>query len=598
MGANPFHEEPVPSSPEIDRIAALPRRTYTSDQITFLVKRMTALLRTPQGSMTLLPTQALGLWEIMNYGGLLGAISVGCGKELLCLLAGTVLNVPNPIELMPASLIDRSEEERAAYGKHFRIQPGLRLLSYSKLGLSQYHDALTSAGVPGALIFNEAHKVRNKTAAVTRRVRGFIKKHPEVPIIHVSGTLLSKSIVDFAPLVRHALKHAAPVPVSDHELKTWSEALDEKSDGWNRRDPGALMVFCNDEDRAAGDALTAARRGFQRRLAETPGVVSIGGEDVANEAGDAISIRVRAVEYTQGEIVEKHFETLRTKWETPNGWQLSQAMEIWAHAREIALGFHYEFKTWPPDWQSAMSPGAWVTARRGWCSFVRETLKHNHTLDSEKQVRDACAAGILKSTEHDEWLAIQDTFKPESRMIWHDDGALNAAVEWAQGGPGVIWTAHSAWARELSRRTGLRYFGQKGLDAQGISIDTMDPKQRKDLEGSCVIASMQANSTGRNLQFWSRGLVTASPANALDFEQLLGRFHRKGQTKDEVVFDLMLGCAEHSNAWKRSLDLARMTRDLLGAPQKLLLATAEGFPSDADIRTRSGWKWQTTADRS
>ncbi len=511
------------------------------------------------------------------------------------MLAPTVLGVQNAIEMMPAHLVERSERERAEYGYHFRISQGLRFLSYQKLGLSQYHDALTAVRCD-LLLLNEAHKTKNPRAACTRRIRRFVREHPTVPVVAVSGTLLSNSLLDFGPLVRQSLKDNSAVPVSDSELKIWADALDEKPGGWQARDPGALLTLCNAEETAlarTGDVVTAARRAFCRRLAETPGVVSIGSEDVATADGDPVRIVVRGLEYTQDPIVEQHFETLRRRWETPNGWQFSQAMEVWAHARELAVGVHYEWTERPPEWVSAASPGPWMNARRSWCSYVRETLKHDHRFDSEAMVATACAAGVLDSPEYREWMGIRDTFAPESRMVWHCDGALRAAEAWAQGGPGVIWTHHSKFARELSRRTGLRYFGRKGLDANGIAIDTKDPAERAVLDQSVVIASMQANATGRNIQGWHRGLVTAAPHNAKDWEQLIGRFHRKGQLRDTVELDVLVGCVEHSTGWQRSLDLARMTRDLLGAPQKLLIAEVSGFP---DVSQRPGWKWQVTQD--
>ncbi len=598
--SNPFEIEPVRETPELARIRALPRRTYTADEIAWLVDRMTALLKTPGGTMRLFPIQAIALWELMNYGGLLGAMPVGSGKELVCFLSATVIPSVNPILLMPASLIERSEDERRnVYGPHWRLNWGQHLLSFSKLGLSQYADALTVVE-PGLLTVNEAHKLKNPKAACTRRYHRLMKKFPGTVVVDVSGTLLAKSLRDFAPLVRTSVKAGSPVPMLDHDVKEWADALDEKSDGWQQRDPGALMTLCNEEElRTSPDRITAARRGFRRRLTETPGVVAYGEDDVANAEGDPVRIHVRAIDYYQDPIVEKHFDLLRNKWETPNGWAFSIAMGVWQHARELAVGLHQEWDPLPPG--GPMGP--WMMSRRAWAKFVRETIKGSRSgvYDSEEQVKAGCERGALDGRTYGAWEEIKPSFVPRPRAVWHCTGALHRAAQWASEGPGVIFSDHSAFGHRLAAITGMPYFGREGIDRKtGIRID--DPKHSAALSKMCVIASRQANSTGRNIQFWNRGLVTAAPMNALEWEQLIGRFHRRGQQADDVTFDVLLGCVEHFDGWTRSLALAKMTRDMLGAPQKLLIATPS-FPTEDEIEWRGGmegahvFKWHRVSSR-
>ena len=51
---------------------------------------------------------------------------------------------------------------------------------------------------------------------------------------------------------------------------------------------------------------------------------------------------------------------LRDTWTTPNGDLLTEAVEIWRHMRELALGFWYRWKYPPPD--------GWMGARQAWKS--------------------------------------------------------------------------------------------------------------------------------------------------------------------------------------------------------------------------------------
>lgn len=582
-GGSPFSREAVQCTPELERILAMPRRVWSGKALEQLIDRMTELLKTPAGTMRLKPVQAIALYELGTTGGLLGPIQVGGGKELCCMLAARVMFSLHPLLLMPAHLVARSEDEMAAYAVHWRIPTNLRILSYQMLSQANRSETLSMVP-PDLFILNEVHRIKNKNAAVTRRVVRHMAKFPNAKFVAVSGTLLSKSIMDFEHIARWCVK-PCPLPADHGSTQEWSDALDEKPGSWNNREPGALLKFCNEEE-LKEDLITAARRGFRRRLTETPGVVASSGEDdVAHANGDPITLTVRAISYDQDPIVEQHFKKLREEWSTPSGWDFSLAMEVWRHARTLALGLHY---SWDPPPEGGPE-GPWMMVRRAWKKFVRAQIKASRTLDSELQVANACDKGALDSAELNAWRTIQPSYVPKSKADWHCDGALNACQRWISDGPGIVFTDHTFFARELAKRSGCRYFGAGGLDADGAPIEKADPN-------SCVIASRVANSTGRNLQFWNRALVTAAPANATEWEQMVGRLHRTGQTRD-VTVDVLLGCVENSESWSNAHALAKMTNETMGASQKLLIAKVE-FPDALDLALRQGYKWQKTLDKS
>ncbi len=581
---NPFAQEAVAHSPELTRILEMPRRVWTAPQVEAITDHVTALLKTPRGTMRLLPVQALALYEIHRTGGLLGPIPVGGGKELVCFLAAVALGAKHPILLMPAHLVKRSEDEMKAYGVHFKIPSNLRIMSYQMLGQANHENALIGSNgtqLHDAFILNESHRIKNRNAAVTRRVVRYMQRFPDAKVVAVSGTLLAKSVLDFAHMAKWAVK-PCPIPTDFGTLQEWAAALDEKPSAYGRRNPGALLKLCNEAE-LREEPTVAARMGFRRRLTETMGVVGSSGEgDVANAQGDPIGLTIRALHYEQDPVVETHFETLREAWETPSGWAFSVAMEVWRHARTLALGLHYLWDPPPPGGPE----GPWCTARRAWKKFVREQIKASHHLDSELVVTNAVKKGDLDNTAFNAWRLIQPSYTPVSRSEFHCDSALRKCQTWSEQGPGIIFTDHTFFALELARRTGLRYFGAGGIDKTGLEIEKADPN-------TCVIASRVANSTGRNIQFWNRALVTSTPHNALENEQMIGRLHRTGQKRD-VTYDVLMGCRENYEGWVRSIELARMTRDTLGASQKLLIAKLEGFPTDADMDARGGFKWQKT----
>lgn len=551
---------PIQASAEFHRIDRLPRRTaeISPDE----VAELSALLRVTGGTMSLRPIQAQALTELFERKGLFGPIRVGGGKTLLSLLAPRVLDAKRPVLLLPAGLIEKTHRAMRELAAHWQIPRNLRILSYEGLGRIKGADTL-SLWRPDMLIADEAHRLKNKRAGVTRRVVRYMHEHPDTHFVAISGTMMRHSIREFAHLLRWTHKpEGAPVPATEGEVDEWACALDAKVNPMNRRDPGPLLSWAPDD---GSDELTRARRGFHRRLADTPAVVSTAGEQVA------CSLYVTGLPYTVEPVTQENFRTLRETWETPDGWAFSEAVQLWAKARELALGFHYVWDPRPPE--------AWLEARRNWAAFVRDTLSRSRTLDTELQVARACAEGALDDVAYRAWRDIRDTFRINPKAVWHDASALAACEAWARQGPGIIWCEHTYFAEELSRRTGLPYYGANGEDRQGRPIPELGaPGSGKGV----IIASVAANSTGRNLQAWHRNLITSCPSGAPTWEQLLGRTHRDGQEADEVTADVLIGCSEHLDAWTTALDGARNARDTLGDSQKILDADSD-FPDLASV---------------
>lgn len=556
----------VLESEDFRRILALPRRTPSGlDEI---AKQLTAILRTPNGEQTLRPIQALALYEIGKYGGLFGPIRVGGGKTLLSLLAPFVLGAKRPVLLLPAALKEKTESERLRLAKHWRVARNLRLISYEELGRESKALEL-SFYRPDLIIADEAHRLKNRKAGVTRRVVRYMRENPVTKkawepeaapkFVAISGTMLKGGTIKaFAHILRWTHKQGAPVPMNDTDLDEWADALDEGANPFNRTRPGALLRMVSEEDRVQGDELRTARKAFHRRLVETPGVVSTAGDQVA------CSLYIRGETYECNDTTDDNFTTLRTKWETPDGWPLSMAAEVWRVARELALGFH---GVWDPR-----PPQDWMNARKNWAAFVRETLSHSRTLDTELQVANACIRGDLPDDEYRAWTDIKETFRIQPKDVWHDDGALLEAEAWIRKGPGIVWVAHSFFGDELERRTGVPYFREKGLDKKGNSLQSMaDQITAGRLKAGPIIASAFACSTGFNLQPWSRSLLTSCLSEAGTLEQLIGRTHRDGQTADTVEVDILIGCIENAESWEKARAEARMNADTMGDTQKILM---------------------------
>jgi len=289
------------------------------------------------------------------------------------------------------------------------------------------------------------------------------------------------------------------------------------------------------------------------------------------EAHTGSSLSITPVEPDMNADVDDAFVKLRTLWELPDGQPLADGLSMWRHARELALGFFYK---WSPP-----APPEWMARRKAWCSACRQILGTNRrNLDSELQVSKAVADGLYpeKTDIYKAWVEIRDTFEPNTIPVWLDDSAIKACIQWAKQGPGIIWTEHDAFARKLALDSGLPYFGKQGKDAKGRMIEDAYPEE-------IVIASIASNGEGRNLQAWSRSLVTSPPPSGSTWEQVLGRCHREGQKADEVSYEYLVTCREHHVAIQQALADARYIEHSTGQAQKINYADID-WPNDKGLR--------------
>lgn len=560
---------PVASSPDFLRIRALPLRGAYPDDLTGL---MTRLLKSPEGSQTLLDVQAKALYDLGLSGGLFAPIRVGGGKTLCSFLAPRVLQSRSPLLILPAKLIEKTKRELLRYARDWNVAKHLRIMSYETLGRVS-GSAYLDLNPPDLIIADEGHRLKNSKAAVTRRVARYLRAHPATIVVVMSGTIMKRSIKEFAHLLEWSHKARSVLPHYAHELTEWAEALDEDNNAFTKREPGVLLDLMPGRRPEGEDENAVARKVFFARCSATSGIVI---SDAKDEYQGSLSIV--GTEYACSPATEDNFRILRETMCKPNGWALTEAMQAWAVARQIALGFHYEFFPEPPQ--------EWLDARKAWAKLCREILAEpdyeRAGIDSELQVRMAVARGDVPDPYGcwESWHRIEPTFDAKTRCVWHDHTAIGLAKTWLAEHPqGIAWVEHGAFGDRLAKESGGSYFRQLGLDAKGTFIEDADGP---------IIASVAANSEGRNLQGkWCDNLLTACPADAEKLEQVIGRTHRRGQKEDTVNVDVMIGCREHLEAIPRALASASVKKDLLGFELKISLADID-WPENI---LRSGSRW-------
>ncbi len=496
----------VLASSEFRRIKALPRRQLDMS----LAETLTEKYRNPTpckgctlckfGEVKLLPIQAAILADVVEANGALGPIGVGQGKTLCSLLIPEALSSQCAVILVPPAVRRQLVEiDIPRYANHFRFDMSkIHVVAYSELSSAVRGDALDRYK-PDLIIADEAHSLRNKQAARSRRFLRYLNENPSTRVVALSGTMTTRSVLDYQHLSEAALHKNSPLPCRWRELQDWASALDAAP--LKPMKPGALMEFCElgEDDHRAG---------FRRRLVETPGVVA------TSESSLGTSLILGSVGTDVPEIIEDALKKLDATWRIGDE-ELEDAMRVAAAARQLAMGFYY---VWDWTFGGKIPHGEpdreWLQARKDWHVVIRDILRYRSKkgLDSPLLVVNAASRGELRANEQAAWAAwalVKDRPAPPTVPIWLSDFAMRRACDFARDaeGPIVIWVDHRAVENWFRENTTLPVFGagdSRILDEKGDRT---------------VVASIRAHGTGKNLQMWSHALVMSPPANGQKLEQ-------------------------------------------------------------------------------
>lgn len=531
----------VSRTAEWRRVDAIPRRLLVE------ALDLTDRFRKPDGLERLRPIQSWALNEIAEHGGCLGPIGVGWGKTLITLLAQRAAGAARALLLLPKKLIAKTKAEAERYAHHWAFELP-RIESYQKLGNVKAATLLDDYA-PDIIIADECQKLKNRSAAVTRRVLRYIREARKagrrVVCVFLSGTLTKQSLHDFWHLAALCLPEL-PMPRGWPELSEWADAIDAKVEPWQRVAPGALLQWGPADET---DPMRRARLGFQQRLKESAGVVA------TDEAALGCSLQIGFEVAPPPDAIEEALAAVQDTWTRPDGYPFSDILSLSRYLRQLALGFYYRWTEQPPE--------QWLAARKAWASFVRDTITRSRRYDSEQQVALACGRGELDTTTYSVWRAVRPIFSPVTECVWLSHFAIDACAKWlAHNSPALMWTEHVEFAKELAQNVGCDYYGEQGV---GLTSG----KLIESATGNAVL-SVSANGEGRNLQAWCHNLITSCPSSGDIFEQLLGRTHRPGQEADTVTADVLVTNEVHVRAFSAALAGARYLQDSLGQPQKLL----------------------------
>ena len=568
---------PVFADAEFRRIRDLPSRPQEWPAET--MRQAVDLLSNAYGKGTgkkFRPIQTRAAVEYADTGTLVGEIGAGFGKALLsfllAMLAFERFGKRRILLVVPAKLREQTFDVHAEWSRHFRIPPILgtddapptgyngpiiRVISYESLSVVSKATFLEQWR-PDVIILDEAHFVARLKSARSKRlfryVRGARKAGEDIHFLPLSGTMRRKSMRECAHIYAAALREASPLPDHYPTLESWSYCLDEGVKEELRYDPGALLEFCQEDEKAD---LQGWRRAFRRRLISSPGVIA------TSEAAVDVPLVLQVRPLIVPEKVRDALALLRDSWLLPNGDEADSPIALWQTARQLACGFSYQ---WLPA-----APEDWLEARRAWNSFVRTVLENpprGMHLDSPLQVWQAVDAGKFGHVpEQAAWRAIRDTFVPNPVPFWLDDFMIKDAEQWALDTGGIVWVGHTS----ALEKEGMQEDADLGKGFTQIPFFGAGDDRIRSYKGPCA-ASIWSHGTGKNLTQWNRALITCLPSSGSTLEQLLARHHRVGQEADLVHAEFYLHTSEMCDALETAQNDAAYAEGLGGQPQRVLSA--------------------------
>lgn len=589
---------------------------------------------------TLNAVQSWFLYEGEKQEGVVGFCGVGSGKTVSLLLAALLFPDSRLAALLiepKQRLHYRSQYLRLR--EHFKVPsmvpddgagytvPGttpVHLISYSMLSQNKNSDMLDTRS-PDVILGDEFHRACGKSA-INRRVKRYVAdkireregmiargvpvRKRAVRLLAGSGTMESGSVEDTHMVCTFALGTGSPLPLDPNESQRWAQVMDDsyRPDRTSNTAKMLYRVFAKEEidtddlnhlfDTSPTKKL---RDGFCQRRLKTPGIISAS----ASTINAAIYISERTApempKTVRDALIKVRTEGLRPDGEVLVGEDEGGALQQVTCARNVGCGY-YAYWAYPEHPCTCVGDGPrcaqclliddWFAKRKAFNKELRVKLVQGEIyLDSKSLCEEAAERFWLKTPHTDKlpvwdcatwpaWRDIRDQVKYVERERWIEDGGdflVKDAAKFAleEKFKSVIWVQSSAFGRALSKLTDLPYYsGGPGAEE----------RIRSEKGDRSIICSIKAHGSGTDgLQYlFNHQLVVETPASnakQTGFEQLLGREHRQGQSKDAVHTYIYLHISEMRDAFTKAVEQAEYNFVMTGNRQKLLMADIdiEGF---------------------
>lgn len=507
--------------------------------------------RVPGGSWKLFPLQVDALNTLATHRCGFFSMGVGAGKTLTAMLAARALDIDpdRVLVLTTARLREEAAVEFERYREHWDV-PDVEYASYDWISRNEKYFWEKS---PLLIVADEAHLLGNPRANRTHAFLRYMRENPEVIFVPMSGTLTRSSIMEYAHLMRMALRDKCPLPAKHFQLESLARVFDSRP-----QIPPDGMDFAAARKFVGG----TSREDLFRLFQTTPGVV------VSEETAYAGPLEVKPWKYGLPAGLRNAMKKVETELTLPNGMIVEDALGQAEKQKQLAQGFYYY-----PVYLDCHTP-AWKAARRDKNELIQETIKlerrKKHGLITTARVEAAFAIGVFKHHYWEQWVQFREVPEPETAVVWLDKTVIEAAIEraLAHSTPeygALLWYDHECVRFMLDELSAFHQY-------MFVTPLGEAPPRGKAREGISVAAvSLRSHATGLNLQHdYAYNLVLAPPSNGGLWEQMVGRTHRNGQVH-KVVVEYNASTKQFRDALYKAKKDAKYVEETWGQQQKLLM---------------------------
>lgn len=439
----------------------------------------------------------------------------------------------------------------------------LTIIPYSLLSQPDAWDLLDASNAD-MVVSDECHLLKRKSSARTKRVLGFLREHPEIRFIPMSGTITRNSLLDYWHLISRATGDKNPLPKTFAQTCSWEEVIGVVGDYpvYKIRDLEFLAGWYGEQIQQLPQArgISFYREAIKYRIQSSPMVNA-----TADQSCDA-SIEIETIPLTPGKVLKDAIKTLGESWVDPNGDEIADQIVFNQRNAQLHSGFFYRL-VWPegtPEWMihAHEAKNELLSEMRSW--FKGGLRKGHDTPMLVFKSLKARSEYVRKlQPAYDLWHRILNGREPHKRdqiLEWVDPFKITAAVSWARKEKiGIIWYKWDAVGELLRDKI------------PGAEYCPAGCKEVKLLQEKVLICSI-AHGVGKNLQHHNKQLFVDVPRAGLDWEQNLGRTHRQGQKEDTVFADVLIGGSHDDKGLCNSIEQARYLDQTGSGAQKLLIA--------------------------
>jgi hypothetical protein len=657
-----------PSLQESLRISSLPIVGACSPEEVEAFNRENVLASVYDDGWRLKPLQVEALMSYDLYGGAFLPLRVGAGKSLIALMLaerayakglGKIVllvppevygqmvdrdipyarrHVPLSVPFMRLGQVPAARRRKLASSGHL----GCYILPYSLMSVDDTSELLDWIS-PELLILDEGHNLKNFSAARTARMfgkHGYLqafeaRSGKPAEMVVMSGTITSRSLLDYWHLVKYCLKERCPLPLNSHLVRKWAGVLDSEAsanaggfghgqdpnDGTMRTDTLMPIVRWAQKHYPTEDfseTVRGFRAAFRKRFETCPGIVTSGADDL----GVSLVFSNRPTPVDDSDPTWQALEKMRLdvlEGVAPNGDIIPHPMNAYGWLVELAAGF-YNDKYWPDAETFAKERHLSIDEaedileralehhqlRQLYHSAMRKWLTKNAKpgLDTPFLVASDMASYGARNVGpdlHEVWCEMHKADfegRPERRKrpVRVCDYKIRQTLDWVKslkkGRGAILWHLNKevgVWLHEAGREAGLDILhcpsGKEGSEL----ICSIGDYERGGKGDRVVTASVKGHGTGKNLQAFEELFVVQWPRSPVQSEQMLGRQHRPGLRVDTLkVHTCNTADIEHTS-FAAALNDACYIQDTTGGDQKLMIGAFETPPevlSSSELRRR------------